>query len=402
MGGTDEETTTIIKNEMQLEIDNETQNITKMINDTTTSIATKMVQETAATITIDTTAANKISTGSLVAMDGGEVNLDQSAKVKAQNEAIIKIITSADSMSKLGNELIAQINNKTDQSAAAKQSMDTLAKIKDSASNAGGPEGMVKEIATMAKDMMKSVAGGSSSSRTEITNTIKTKLKNKVINDNEVTSKVKSSIENSIKQATEAKCNMNTSGTNQLTADAIAAIGKGSKINVKQNVSVEAFNKCLIDLNIGGKIANELTGGIKFASTSETTQKAEADQGLKAKADLEKENIQKSAIMDSVDNAVNKGFGLASAYIYIVGAVILAVVIICGLILYKMFSGGVKINEDGVSIGADDDDMDGGGMRENKIYLFASLIAFLCYLYQQSIPLCGALLIIIILVIMNK
>ena len=53
-------------------------------------------------------------------------------------------------------------------------------------------------------------------------------------------------------------------------------------------------------------------------------------------------------------------------------------------------------------IAGDDDDQEGGGLLDRKVYVIAALVAFLILVARKSIPLCGALLVVIILYFANR
>lgn len=444
-GGKDKsEIKTIIKNELDVEITTETNNLNKIVNESITNITTNMVQTAAAKITQTTAASNTISTGSLVATGGGKVNLAQQAKVQAENKAIIQIVMSADSMAKLGNDIINDITNKVKNDQAAKQSMESLAKIGELTKDAGGVEAMVDKIAGMAQNMMKSATGGSKeeSSTTEITNSIKTKLKNTTTNSSDIKNAITTNITNDMKMAAEAQCNMDTKASNVLNATEIRAEGVGSEIIVKQNANVKSFNDCFIKLEMGAKIANELTNGYKVKTESDTTTKQTTDQALKSDAKIEKETIKESAVGKSLDNLVDKGadvvktgLNIANTWVYMIGAIILVVII--GIIYLissvgKSFSFGsstdtstdtdVATSTDtdvatdvatdvDTSVDTDantDNDQEGGenillnSNTDGNIYLLAILVIIIITTARKSLPLCSILLIVIFLYFVYK
>lgn len=440
-GGKDKsEIKTIIKNELDVEITTETKNLNKIVNESITNITTNMVQTAAASIKQTTAGSNTISTGALVARGGGKVDISQQAKVEAENKAIIQIVMSADSMAKLGNDIINDITNKVKNDQAAKQSMESLAKIGELTKDAGGVEAMVDKIAGMAQNMMKSATGGSKeeSSTTEITNSIKTKLKNTTTNSSDIKNAITTNITNDMKMAAKAKCDMNTSSGNVLNASTILAEGTDSEIKVKQEVNVKSFNDCFIKLEMGTKIANELTNGYKVKTESDTTTKQTTDQALKSDAKIEKETIKESAIGKSIDNAVDKGadivktgLNMANTIMYVIGAIILVVII--GIIysissVGKGFSFGSSTDTDvatstdtdvatdvatdvDTSVDTDantDNDQEGGenillnSNTDGNIYLLAILVIIIITTARKSLPLCSILLIVIFLYFVYK
>ena len=412
---------TIIKNEIDIEVTTETKNLNNIVNESTTNISTNMVQSAAASIIQTTTGSNTISMGALVARRGGKIDVSQQAKAESENKAIIQIVMSADSMAKLGNDIINDITNKVKNDQAAKQSMESLAKIGELTKQAGGPEAMVDKIADMAAGMMKNVTGGSTetSSTTEITNSIKTKLKNTTINSSDIKNAITTNITNSMKMAAEAKCDMNTSADNVLNISSILADEAGSEAIVKQDVNVKSFNNCFIKLEMGTKIANELTNGFKVGTESETTTKQSTDQALKSDATITKETVQESAIMESVDKAVHEVAGVANNAINLAGMGIYLIIgggIFLVAFIFYMMSG--SSNKDSDSNNDNDNDNDnknennenepllrGGDIlsglinsnTDGNIYLLAFFVTIIIVISRKTLPLCGVLLIVIFL-----
>jgi hypothetical protein len=438
MGGKDEsEVKTIIRNQINVEIENSTKQITNVINETSQEVVNKMTQEIASSVTQKTGASNTIAADTIAAIGpGSTLTIEQQAEVEAKNNALIQILSSADSMTKMANQMTAAVQDKITQTAAAKQSMDTVAKIGELQKTGGGPEGMVDSIAGMVGGMMKSATGSSSSSKstTEITNEIKTKLINSTEITNNVSSIVKNKIENAINQKTSATCNFDTTATNTINVKDILAAGGGT-ISLKQKVSVKAFNDCIQKLSIGTKIVEDLASTYTVEKKSDTTQKAESVSELKSESAITKTTIQESAIMSTIDNLISGITGVMSSGL-IIGGII--VVIAVGGIIYLFGSGAVKVSDlaaftpAGQAKGAlqgitgnisevaevakafapqasneddtndDNEEQEGGGLFNNKLYAIGSLIAFLILIARKSIPLCGALLIIIFLYFMNK
>jgi hypothetical protein len=423
MGGKDKsEITTIIKNELDIEITTETNNINKIVNNSSQNIVTEMSQAAIAQVKTSTNASNTLTSGALIARGGAKVDISQSAEAAAENKAIISIVMSADSMQELGNKIVADVTSKVANDQAAQQSMKSLASIGEMTKSAGGPEAMVSKIADMVGGMTKSITGGSTdtSSRTEITNSVKSKLKSITTNSNDITNAISTTIKNSISQAAEARCDMNTGAGNIIDIATILADGAGSEIKIKQEASVKALNNCIINLNMGSKIANALTQGFENKTLSETANKQKGEQELKSESEITKKTIQESAIMDSVDNLVNKVSGLAGMYMFVVGFIIVAII---GGIFYLFSSGSIstgdfaKISPFGNNDDKDNDDKDNDNEQEggenilfglnnpnmnSNIYLFGAIMAMVIFSSRKSIPLCGVFLVVVFLYFVYK
>lgn len=416
MGGKDKsEITTIIKNELDIEITTETNNINNIVNNSSQNIVTEMSQTAIANVKQSTYASNTFTSGALIARGGAKVDVAQSADAVAENKAIISIVMSADSMQELGNKIIADVTSKVANDQAAQQSMKSLAAIGEMTKSAGGPEAMISKIADMAAGMTKSMSGGSTdtSSRTEISNMIKSKLKSTTTNSNDITNAISTTITNTISQAAEARCDMNTGTGNIIDIATILADGAGTEIKIKQEATVKALNNCIINLNMGSKIANVLTQGFETKTLSETANKQKGEQELKSESEITKKTIQESAVMDSVDNLVNKVSGLAGMYMFVVGFIIVAII---GGIFYLFSSGSISTGDFAKfsPFGNNDDndnEQEGGenilfGLNNpnmnSNIYLFGAIMAMIIFSSRKSIPLCGVFLVVIFLYFVYK
>ena len=413
MGGkTESEVKTIIKNELSLEISNKTQNISSISKTAITDITQNIKQSAEASISTNTSLANTSQiSGMKISGPNTKVDITQDAKAKAVYEAVIRIISDATALQQMGNQVADTIVNKVQSDQAAKQDLESLSKIGEFSKKSGGPEGMVDAIAKMVGDMTKSVTGGSSSekSTTEITNSIKTKLNNETINQNTINNTIKSSVSSQMEQMAKAKCDLSTDGKNVIDWKDVG-VTDGANFKYIQSLNIESLNKCLIDLNLGAKIASDLTNGFKTESTSQTETKQTSTQDAKAETDVTKQVIQESAIMNTIDGIVSTVGGLMGSWIFIVGGIILLVVLVVG---YLFASGAISMDDfakftpAGAAAGlagdilGSDDEQDGGGMN-SKIYLLAGLVALLILIARKSIPLCGVLIVVIILYFTHK
>lgn len=419
MGGSDETVVrNTVKNKINIEIENVTKSLTSVINETSNEVVNEMTQKIAASIKQKTSASNTLAADSLVAVGAGSsVNIEQQAEVEAKNQALIQIMQSGDAMNDLANNMISKFNEKIDQDAAAKASMNTVNALKEKETKGGGPEGLVDSVVGMVKDVTKSLTGGSSSSTTETTieNEVRQKLKQESITENYVKNSVANKIKTSINQDTAATCEFDTNATNTINVKDILAAG-GGNINVKQKVSVKAFNDCVVKLDIGAKAVSALVTRYDVLGETDKKQVAKAEGELKSESTISKETIQESAIMSSVDNLVNKVGSIFGNMTLMIG---LVVVIAVGGIIYLFASGAITMDDIAgltpmgkasslvgdvaeAAVGGDDDDQEGGGLLDRKVYMIAGLVAFLILVARKSIPLCGALLVVIILYFANR
>jgi hypothetical protein len=409
----EKEIRTMISNEINVQIQNHTENINNIFNQTTTKIATDMVNEAAAKIDIKTITSNLLKAKDITAV-GSSITIEQQAQVQATNQAIISIVADQSKMNELANKIATDVANKSQNDQQLKASLDAVNKIGENTKNAGGPEQMVDKVMTALTDSIAALTGigGSDSTKaiTDIKNKINTQITNVTVNKQDVKNIVENVVTSSFKQAAEAKCDLNTD-TNQ-TIDvgnitALALQGKSADVNIKQSVSVTAFNTCLIKMEMGQKVTDKLMNGYEFKSASDTTNTSKVDSGLKAESEITKKTEQESAIMKSFDNLIDKATGLAGSWIYIVGGVILIAVI---GVIYLVGSGAVSPS-DFTPMGAaaksfrggfteelaDTLQQEGGNfLNEGNIYLYVAILAMFLFIYSKSIPTCGVLLAILV------
>jgi len=308
MGQNNSSSTTVkkeIENEISTAISNTTKNITNIVNTTTNNVSTEMAQSAAADIRVKSSGNNKAKIANLVAR-GSTVNIEQQAIVQSENDAIIKIVQSADSMQEMANKIAAGVNNAVQNDSAAAASMKQAAALNEATKNAGGPEALVDSIMGSVNKMVGALnVGGSTSdnstNETKIKQKIKTDINNTTINENNIANAVTTNIKNSMAMAAEAKCNMDTTGGNDLDiGNILAAIqdGQRSNVTVKQSVSMKAFNKCFIDLNMGSKIVNAISGQAAVFNKSDTSNKNKSESSADQEAAIKKLTITESGITD--------------------------------------------------------------------------------------------------------
>jgi len=435
-----------ITNEMSMEITNITKNINNITNSATHELSQEIKNKAEAKVEIITSGSNIVRMGKVkITGKNSKVNIDQDMKIAAVSNAFIKILTDTSQKQDTINAMADKIKNKIDNDSNIKQDVDFLAKVGSVSSTNGGPEGMVNALADTVKTLLSSVSGSSSSSNSEtnIRNTIKTQLNNTTLNETNTSNKISTSIKNSMEQLGEGVCKQDTAGLNLVEVDDLTVEREG-EYNVDQKMDISSFSSCIIDLQLGSKLVSALTNDFKLDIGADTTNKTSSDQ--KGKVDIDAKNVKTadSSIMKSVDNAVGEigkvannvvgevgkaagkvieGVGgIMQSWIYIVGGVIFLIIIIIGGSLFSMGGSGsskpveyspnnnedddndvIDDNDDN----DDDDDIDNDNVNTNKIqkgggingniYLFASFIAIFMLISRKSLPLCGVLLIVIIL-----
>jgi hypothetical protein len=421
MGGkTKSEIKTQITNELSTEINNKTTNINRVTNSATTELTQSISNKAEASVEVNTSGTNETDIDEIIIEAGGTANIEQNMKLAAVTNALISILTDASQKQTNINDLTDKIKNQINNDQNLKQDVEFLAKIGKSSSDAGGPEAFVNALADTVQTLISTIGniGGSSSSinETEIRNTIKTQINNEVINENELNNSISTSIKNSMDQLGTGKCKTDTTGVNTLRSRKLL-VGEDGTFNFKQTLDISSFTTCIIELKLASNLASDLTNKFIVDTSSDTTNKQGVDTKAKVDADIKDETIKDSSIMKSIDNLVNNVGDLAGSWIYIIGGIVgLIILIIVAVILVPMMrSSSVSSRDDGdgdaddgnaddgnADDGDDHDNQRGGGNINSDIYLFASFIAIFILIANKSLPLCGVLLIVIILYLVNK
>ena len=407
MGGKNKsEIKTQITNELSTEINNKTTNINRVTNNSTTELVQSIKNNAEASVEIRTGGINETDIDEINIAAGGTANINQSIKLAAVTEALVKILTDSSQLQNNINDLTDKIKNEIKNDQALKQDVDFLAKIGKYSSNNGGPEAMAESLAGVVETYIKSMTGTSTSnvSETEVRNLIKTTINNQVINENELNNNISTSISNSMSQLGTGSCKLDTTASNTLTSRKLS-IGPGGTFNFNQTLDISSFTSCIIELKLAANMASELTNRFVVDTGSDTGNKQDADTTAKMSADVTDKDDKTSSIAGAFNNLVDNVGKVAGSWIYIIGGIIgLIILVIAGAVLIPMMGSSKRDNSDDETAPDDEDDdsnQRGGGINSN-IYLLASFIAIFILIANKSLPLCGVLLIVIILYFVHK
>ena len=422
MGGkTNSEIKTQISNELSMKIKNITTNITNITNTATFELTQDIKNKAEASVSTSNISTNKIKTGNIRIMKGGTINLTQSLKIDAVNKAIVKILSDASQLQSSSNDIAEKIKNKIDNDVKAKQDVEFLAKVGEYNKNNGGPEAMAEALAGVVQKFISSATGGSSSSvnETNIRNIVNTEIENQTTNTTNIKKGISSSIKSSMEQLGDGSCKTATIGNNDIDLLDID-VDEGGDLTIGQTIDISAFTTCIIDLQLGSKIASTLTNDFKVDTASDAQNVVGADQKNKSEIIKEVKLEKDSSIMKSVDNLVkevgkvannivDEVGGFAGSFVYVIGGIIFLIILI--MVGPALIGSGKSQETNSYSVTSRDDNNDdyddinqkGGGVCINgNIYLFASFIAIFILISEKSLPLCGILLIVIILYFINK
>ena len=380
MGGKNKsEIKTQITNELSTEINNKITNINRVTNNSTTELVQSIKNNAEASVETRTGGINETDIGEIIIEAGGTANINQSIKLAAVTDALVKILTDSSQLQNNINDLTDKIKNEIKNDQALKQDVEFLAKIGKYSSNNGGPEAMAESLAGVVETYIRSMTGTSTSnvSETEVRNLIKTTINNQVINENELNNNISTSISNSMSQLGSGSCKLDTTASNTLTSRKLS-IGPGGTFNFNQTLDISSFTSCIIELKLAANMASELTNKFVVDTGSDTLNTQDATNKGKMSADIEDKDDKTSSIADSFNNLVNNIGDFAGSWIYIVGGIIgLIILIIAAVFLIPMMGSSKRDNSDDDNNDDEDDDSNqrGGGINSN-IYLLASFIKF--------------------------
>jgi hypothetical protein len=305
-----------------------------------------------------------------------------------------------------------KIKSKIDNDIAAKQDVAFLAKVGEYNKNNGGPEALVASLAGVVENFIGSVTGSNKSSvnETNIRNIVNTEIENQIINETNINNAISTSIKSNMDQLGKASCKTSNIGENRIKVGDIDA--SDGDLIIDQTIDISAFTTCIIELELGSKIASTLTNDFKVDADSDGKNTVGADQKGKSDTVKETKTEKESSIMKSIDNLVDNVGDVAGSFVYVIGGIILLIVLI--MVGPSLMGSGTNQSTNSSSVAPrdydddddddyDDDDYDqrGGGNISSNIYLFASFITIFILISDKSLPLCGILLIVLILYLIN-
>lgn len=373
-----------VVNEINLKISNINESITNIVNQTTTNITTELINTQKASVNTSLVCQNAIRVGgSIIASNNSNVSIEQTCDMKVENQAIINIVQSPTNMTGLANALANSVNQQIATDQAKQTAVNTLAKISKQTQDAGGPDQLIDKIMRDTVIPMMNAGNG----QEDIRNSINLNIENTNIDTTNITNIINTSINTKITNAASASCGLDVGGANELEVDDdIAALNNGN-INLKQAVSITAFNKCFIDLKMGDSITDGVLNNAKFANlpmttfaTNSTTRPGTittrpgtttipgttlSGTTLSGTTTRPGTTLSGTTPAPSNNNILYISLGVGALVVFLI------------LIVFLMKGGN-------------DDDQYGGS--SNNLYLYAALFALFLFISSQSIRMCGLIL----------
>ena len=130
MGGKNKsEIKTQITNELSTEINNKTTNINRVTNSSTTELVQSIKNTAEASVETRTGGINATNIDEITIAAGGTADINQSLKLAAVTETLVKILTDSSQLQNNINDLTDKIKNEIKNDQALKQDVEFLAKI---------------------------------------------------------------------------------------------------------------------------------------------------------------------------------------------------------------------------------------------------------------------------------
>lgn len=317
---------TVIRNEIDTTVKNSTENITNILNQSITNTTSNLINTNATNIQSITAGTNTARFGNLNLSGNSLINVNQEISIDAVNKAIAQLMSNADAIKQLGQNINNGLENTVNNDSSLQASMQAIAAIKDAETSAGGPEELVRTIMKAVTDLGDSLTGTSSNEekRTMIMNKIGMNIENYTLNKNEIKNIIEKNVNTNIQNVNSANCQLNTTSSNELQVGDANLTGNAQFI-LAQSQNLKTLNSCLMTNLNTTSLREDLTSNNTIQTTNTSANKSDSKTDQKTNSSTEKIKENKSAIMDFLKSAVG------------IWAIVI-VVIIVAIVIFLMFS----------------------------------------------------------------
>jgi len=358
MGGQD---TLTIKEQIMYKLNEKINTINTNLNEIVNNAISRNTTQTTNTIVNElqreiksTTDALNLIVGNITASQQATIRIMQQIEARVTNIAIIRILQ--DGMEELGNNISSSVISEINSNNEARENLEILSKISKQVENQGSSEEFVNYI--IAETVEPILLGNSINKEIDITSAINELINNTVITETSFTDIINTTINRKISTRASATCNFNVTAVNWANFNSIKAADNAS-FNAIQNIELDVFNQCIIDLNMGSAIADDILKDIKFPISNNNISNS-------TDSNIEKTINPTTAPPSSNNNNI--------LYISLgVGALVVFLILI-----FFLMSG-------------DNNYYQYGGSSSN-LYLYAALFALFLFISTKSITMCGLIL----------
>jgi hypothetical protein len=332
MGGKNStERKTTIQNKINTVIKTSNETITEIIHSTINNASTEITNEQVAKISANNAIKQGVKAKSLFIGENG--SFSQMAEITNEIKALVTIQSDTAIMAQLLTQIESQLKNSIQQNQQAQQTLAFASKVSETEKNAGGPEQMVAKAMEAVEKLGSRLVGQSDEQSETI---ITTEMGMSIESISKILAKSQESIENNIKAAIKNLSNFQCEALNSINQeleieDSIKILGK-----FEQKAAIKNFNECIFNAINGTKIVTDITGLSAQRIENANSQVQTAENDAKVKQEEIKVTENKSAIMETINNAINQLFGTLKMPMIISG-IVAVVSIIIGLIIFFIF-----------------------------------------------------------------
>lgn len=341
-----------ITNKIQTAITDSNKIINDVLNQTINDVSTELINNVSSSINIDTGSYNSF-TAQDIDVSGSTFDVNQLSKTDAQNIAMNQIASDQQSIDDLTNNIIAKLQDKATSNTDLNTAMNTLDQIKQITDTAGGPEEIVNNIASA---LQNTISGGGDSKDDEknFMNSIGITVDHTNEFKNNINTIVQTSVSGKITSNTFGNVNIGNASSNTTVVRNVTITQKNGipgHVNITQDATLESFTKAIMSLQLGSGISNKILGDYKMDQLTDalnTTKEAVKNDGTAIVVD---KTIQKSAIMDFLNNLnplnLLKSFGVYGTIIIVVIVILVALFVFVFIIphLFKKSSTTATIKQ---------------------------------------------------------
>jgi len=323
---------TTIQNKINTVIKTSNETVTEIIHSTINNASSELKNEQMAKISANNAIKQGVKAKSLFIGEGG--SLSQMAEITNEIKALVTIQNDTALMTQLLTKIQSELKSSITQNQQAQQALDFASKLSEKEKNAGGPEQMVAKAMEAVEKLGDNILGSTTDEQAETL--ITTEMGMSMESISKILTKSTESIENNIKAAIKNISNFQCDALNSINQeleieDSIKILGK-----FEQKAAIKNFNECIFNAINGTKIITDITGlsAQRIENANSQVQTAKNDATVKQEEIKEKEN--NSAIMDTINNAINQLFGTLKMPMIISG-IVAVVSIIIGLGIFFIF-----------------------------------------------------------------
>lgn len=296
-----------IQNEINIELTNETTNITKILNETVTNITSNIITKRASEIRISQGNDQRIEITEIYVGENANFKIFQTISTKYINEAVVQISSDTTALTDMANTIITDIQNKLKNNSDLQSSLKTANSLKSTTTDDGGIASMVRIVGDVIKTALSSGDIMTEENITKIKNIVKTVLKNITINDTSINNIIRNTVTSNIEKNDKSMCIFSFTNNQQINFGRVV-VDRNAKFELSQILSVDSYNTCIIEIIDTTSLTNSMTNAQTNNSISDITHDSIVKAVNDAKNTIVKEEVYKDPFVTIFSNLGNNGY----------------------------------------------------------------------------------------------